>query len=452
VAGVVSAKFCPVVEGISLVKGKHDSFLGEQLRSFWRACLALYHRAITSDFIRKVAETFVTRILLIGIGLITSVIVARTLGPEGRGLYAVASAISTIGVQFGNLGLHASNTYYVAQNRKLLPALVANTLMVSFGFGGLGAALAWLVCLVQPNLAPVPGLLLVLALAGIPFGLAYLLLQNLLLGINEVRAYNKIEVITKLLTVGFLSLIIITGVVNVETVFSVGLIALVLGFTWSLWQLRKYLSCVPLPSFALLKEHVHYGIKAYLAAFFSFLVLRVDLLMIQYMLGVEQAGYYSIATSMADMLYMLPAVIGTILFPRLAVLKSQQEKWRLTKKVAWVVALLMVILAGVAVLLRKPLVQLIFGEAFVSAAAAFAWLMPGIVILSINTILMNHFASNGMPLIAVYSPGIALVFNLLLNLKLIIKFGIVGASISSVISYAVMLVFSIKYISSVREN
>jgi O-antigen/teichoic acid export membrane protein len=124
----------------------------------------------------------------------------------------------------------------------------------------------------------------------------------------------------------------------------------------------------------------------------------------------------------------------------------------LTKKVAWVVALLMVILAGVAVLLRKPLVQLIFGEAFVSAAAAFAWLMPGIVILSINTILMNHFASNGMPLIAVYSPGIALVFNILLNLKLILKFGIVGASISSIISYATMLVFSIKYISSVREN
>src|SRR3972149_6606561 len=91
--------------------------------------------------------------------LVTSVLVARILGPEGRGLYAVAMAVGAIGVQFGNLGLHASNTYYVARERSLLPALIGNTLLVSFVVGGSGSVLAWIVFSLRPELAPVPGLL-----------------------------------------------------------------------------------------------------------------------------------------------------------------------------------------------------------------------------------------------------------------------------------------------------
>jgi O-antigen/teichoic acid export membrane protein len=39
-------------------------------------------------------------------GLITSVIVAQILKPEGRGLYAVTMAITAAGVQFDNFGLN----------------------------------------------------------------------------------------------------------------------------------------------------------------------------------------------------------------------------------------------------------------------------------------------------------------------------------------------------------
>ncbi len=77
---------------------------------------------------RSIVETYATRILLIAIGFATTVIISRTLGPSGRGLFAVAAAIGAIGIQFGNLGLHASNTYYVAKDRELLPVLVGNTL------------------------------------------------------------------------------------------------------------------------------------------------------------------------------------------------------------------------------------------------------------------------------------------------------------------------------------
>ncbi len=410
------------------------------------AGLSLARRAIASDFIRKVAETFATRVVLIGIGLITSVMVARILGPEGRGLYAVATAIGAIGVQFGNLGLHASNTYYVARDRKLLPALVSNTLLVSFGFGGLGSALAWLVFFLWPSLAPVHGLILLLSLVWIPFSLAYMLLQNLLLGIYEVKAYNKIELTTKLLGVTLIALAISVSSVTIETVFSATLIAMIISFNWTLLQLKRYFIKLPWPSWQLFKENMRYGLKAYLVAFFSFLVLRVDLLMVQYLLGSEQAGFYSIAVNMTDMVTMLPVVVGTLLFARLSALSSNHEKWQFTKKLSLVVALLMVFLTTFAAFLAEPTVRLLFGEAFLPAVPAFLWLMPGIVVLCINIIYMNYFAATGMPLITLYSTAISTMLNLALNAQLIPLFGIIGASISSNISYSCMIVVSLSYI------
>ena len=67
-------------------------------------------QSIPPDLTKRVLETFSTRIFLIILSLITSVFVARTLGPEGRGLYAIALTIGMLGVQFSNLGLHSSNT------------------------------------------------------------------------------------------------------------------------------------------------------------------------------------------------------------------------------------------------------------------------------------------------------------------------------------------------------
>jgi len=102
--------------------------------------------------------------------------------------------------------------------------------------------------------------------------------------------------------------------------------------------------------------------------------------------------------------------------------------------------------AGFAALLAKPVLGLLYGKEFLPAVPAFIWLLPGIVMLSINTILMNYFAAIGMPPITVYSPMIAVIINIVLNLKLIRSLGIVGASISSVVSYGIMLIASTVYI------
>jgi O-antigen/teichoic acid export membrane protein len=407
---------------------------------------------LSPDFIRKVGETFATRIFLIGIGLATSVIVARTLGPEGRGLYAVAATVGAIGVQFGNLGLHASNTFYVARDKTLLPALVGNTLMVGCVVGGFLTVLIWMGFCIWQELAPLDGLLLILSLVWIPLGLVYLLLQNLLLGIQEVRRFNKIELVTKLFGVGVLGCLSLTGAAGVEAVFGVGLVALVISSVWALVSLEAHLNKPPRTSMALFKENICYGVKAYLAALFSFLVLRVDLLITKYILGAEQTGYYSIAVNMSEMVSILPVVVATILFPKLSALSDIKEQWYFTKRAAVATGVGMLCVLGAAGVLARLVVRGLYGESFLPSVRPFLWLLPGTFFLGIETVAVQFLNSIGFPKVVVVIWSLTCLLNIGLNIWLIPKYGINGASIVSSLSYFAVFAFIIGIIYKTKQQ
>jgi O-antigen/teichoic acid export membrane protein len=391
------------------------------------------------DFAQNVAATLGTRVLLVTIGLATAVLVARSLGPEGRGLYAVALAVAAIGVQVGNLGLHASNTWAVSRNPRLLPTLIANSLLTSLVVGGIGALVAWVVLTAWPGIVDLPASLLALGLLAIPIGLAYLLLQNLLLGTGRIREFNAIELFVRIVTVAMLVAVILAGMVSALLAVLAGVIASTIGVLACFVALQNGLGGRLRPRVELLRIHAGYGLKAYSAALFSFLVLRFDLLMVQHFLGAQDAGYYSIAVAMADLLYMLPVVIGMLLFPRLAAMADERRRWRVASRMAVLVGLVMAGIAVVAALLAGPAITFLFGKEFLPAEPAFLWLLPGIVMLSAGTVLMNYGAAIGMPPITWVAPMIGFALNVVLNVRLIPPLGIVGASLSSTAAYAVVL-------------
>jgi O-antigen/teichoic acid export membrane protein len=418
----------------------------------WRqAYRILTGRILGSEFVRQVGETFSTRILLIAVGVLTSVLVSRALGSEGRGLYAVAGVVASIGVQFGCLGLHASNTYAAARDRTLLPSLAGNSLFVGLLLGGVGACLAWVLFQLLPSLAPVHGILLAFALGAVPLGLTYLLIQNLLLGMHEVRVFNLLELGSKVGIVALLVLALLLRRVSAEWLFGATVLGIGVTCVVALILLRRRLVLPPRVVLPLLLEQGRYGLRAYLAALASFLVIRTDLLMVQYLRGSSAAGFYSIAVALADMVYMFPVVVGTILFPKLAAMPDTAGKRRLTGKVARAVGGIMIVVAGVSAVLARPAIRLLFGSEFLPAVPAFLWLLPGIVALSVHTILMNYCAAIGMPWVTVYAPFMALVVNIGLNAILIPRLGIVGASLASLVAYGLMLSVSLTYLLRQRD-
>ena len=407
-----------------------------------------------SDFGRMVAETLSTRVFLIGITLITSVVMARILGPEGRGLYAVAASIGALGVQFGNLGLHASNTYHGAKDKTLIPALLGNTFVVSFGFGGLIAVISWMIFSQWPHLAPTQHILLGLSLAYIPFGLGYMLLQNLLLGIQQIRAYNIVELINRILIIVLIGLTVSLRIVNVEAVFCTTLIASGVCVVLIVWLMRAFLTCFPMPSLEILKWNIRYGIKVYLTDFFSFVTLRMNLLIVQYMLGAENVGYYSIAISLTDMIYIFPMVIGTLLFPKLSAMDEYDKKWELTVKLTYSVAFQMTGVCLVIALFAKPLILFLYGKPFIPSISLFYLSLVSIYFLSIQGVLVKYLASCGYPSTIMWIWFSILVMSLPLNIIFISAMGLPGAMYASIVMNFILMLqiiyFSIRHHRSVE--
>jgi O-antigen/teichoic acid export membrane protein len=413
----------------------------------WQEANRQTRRALASDLVHKVVETFATRLLLIAVGLVTGVFIARTLQPEGRGLYATATVVTMIGVQFGNLGLHVWNTYTAARDRTLLAPLLANSLVVGLGLGGAGVLLALAFFSVFPTLAPVHGIPLLVALASVPISLSSMFAQNLQIGIQSTRSYNLNLLVSKVLALILLGCLLLLQVVTVNTVLLSGFVVLLLSFLWTLWQLRPHIQDRMWPSYPLLIGGIRYSFKAYIAGFFASLVLRIDLLMVKDTLGLESAGYYSIAVSMADMLYLLPGTIGLMLFPKLSGLADERTKWQFTQRIISYTALAVSLLALVSFVIAKPVIGLVYGESYLPAAAPFRILCIAMIFYGINNVVSNYLASRDFPPVAVAVWIVAAAANIGLNLWLIPGLGIVGAAISSLLCY--LGVLAVQYIYSI---
>jgi O-antigen/teichoic acid export membrane protein len=401
------------------------------------ASAQLWRIAAGTELRRNVLETYGTRVLVLVVTFATAVVIARELGPTGRGLYAVAATLGAIGAQVGNLGLHSSNIYYVAKDRALLPALIGNTLAVVL-VSALVAAFTGMAFVFWPKGSPVHGTLLLLALASVPFGLAYLLTQGLLLGVNEVRAYNNIEWVGKIFALTLICILALVHGATVELFFGATLLSVMASFVWALLRLRRVSTEPPKLSLAVFRQSLGVGVRAYTIAFFGFLLLRIDLLMVKYMLGATEAGYYSISQVLAENTMMFPVVIGLLLFPKLSALREREERLQLANKAVLVTGALMLPAVVIAALAAAPIISIAFGRNFLPAVPPFAWLMPGTYFLGIETVMVQLLNSDGFPPIIAAAWIADTIVNVAVNFWAIPRYGITGASIVSSVCYFLM--------------
>ena len=366
-------------------------------------------------------------------GLLIVVLIARELGPTRQGVFAVGFSLSLMLIHLGGLGLTTANPYFVAREPGRRPRIAANSLWLALALGLGLMAVGLALKLVAPGI--LEGLTwgqLLTALAGVPGALAALFLQSILLGEGRIVAYNAVEVAQFGLTLVALAAgfwLLDFGVTGALAVVSVSRCATALGYLAVLRQWPGRLDT------ALVRRMLAYGFRAYIAIVASFLVIRLDLLLVNGYLGSRQAGLYSVAATVADGMYVLPMVVGLNLFPRVARSGQSRETAEVFRSVA--VLYLLVCLATIPI--AGPGIRLFFGGSFAWSVSLYYWLLPGIYCLGMLTILAHHFAGRGYPTEAAVVWFVGLAVNLALNVAFLPGRGAWVASLSSSIAYAVLL-------------
>ena len=370
------------------------------------------------------------------LGLAAAVVVARHLGPSGQGLFAVAYSLSLVLASVGGLGVTSANPYFAARDPASLPRIVGNSLWLAGALGLVLVAVGAGLKLVAPSvIAGLGWAPLVATLAGLPGALAALFLQSILLGEGRMTAYNAVEVAQGALTLAAFVVAFAAFDAHITAalaVISAGRYAAVLGYLALLARHAPSLR----PDTRLVRSMLSYGFRVYVALVVSLLVIRLDLLLVNRYLGKAEAGYYSVAATLADGMFVLPMVVGLNLFPRVA----RGDPTEASASVFRSVAVLYGLVCLVTVPLAGPGIRLVFGDAFSGSVSLYYWLLPGIYCLGMLTILSQHFAGRGFPVPAMAIWFVGLAVNLAINFAFLPGRGAWVAALASSIAYALLLV------------
>jgi O-antigen/teichoic acid export membrane protein len=389
-----------------------------------------------------IGYTFGRQILGAAIQLLTVLVIARALGPEGNGQYAVSILLPTFLSTLLNLGIPAANVYFLGRGDVTMGDALRSNLRYWALLSLLGLSAGTLVVLNLSNelFRDVPAKLLIFCLAAFPPALLQSFFASLLQGLRDFPRFNAAVMVGPVSTLAFVLIALVlldSGVTGALSAFIAGqLLSLLL--TYALLRRSTQLSMknvTPSPVFSI--KAITYGWKAHLSNILAFLNFKADLFLLNFFLGPSATGVYMIAVQLVERLWMISTATSTVILPELATdYKRDSTQNALTPMLSRTVFLL-TLAAALALLLTSPLIKLLFGTDYSGAIFPLIVLLPGIVFISSVRILATDIAARGNPALNMYVSAGVLVVNVTANILLIPQLGLVGAALATTIAYII---------------
>jgi O-antigen/teichoic acid export membrane protein len=393
---------------------------------------------------RDVLLTFGGRLALTAAVIVGDVVLARTLGPEGKGAFVLVLNLSTLGALVLSLGLERSLAVFAAKSLDIARRATANAALWTLIVGGLGVvaiialygprtadhAPSGLLAPIMPDLTASQLLAGALALPGeIAFGIGLVGL----VGRQRVLAYNVLRFVRR---AGFVALVVaiaLIGRLDLELVLVLNLVALVvtvLGIGWAMARAGMVGSKL---SPSLLGEQLSFGGRTVIGTLAERLHYRANTFLLNAFIGVGATGVFSVALGLAETLWYLPASFGLVLFSR--AVQGGTEGARIASAMTRTMLAVMVVVAIPLWLVAPLAVELVYGAPFREAGVALQIMLPGVLAYSVVAVLSNPIIAWGAPgrLTAVLVIG--LLANLAANFVLIPQLGMNGAALASSMSY-----------------
>jgi O-antigen/teichoic acid export membrane protein len=393
-------------------------------------------------FIKSSGMTLAFKLISITCGLGISILIGRVLGPDGRGVYGLALTIIVLSTNFGLFGLAGANAFLVGGDKGRSRAVGVQSLLTGFVGAAIAASAILLIDYFNPSLFT--GLdknLLIATLALIPLFLWGTLFSYAYLGQGRIAAFNLFESIDKLLIllVGVICLMIFhTDLQTLLVCIAITMAALVAVYVLLYFRQSPV---GQIGDLTLLWPAICYGIRSYVATVITYAVMRSGIFFVNYYLGASEAGLFSTAQQISELLVIVPSVIGTVLFSRI----TRGEGSALTAKTVRTAAVVLLPVFGAMALARDLIFVTLFGPEFAASSTVFLIFLPGAYLLGLEVIMAADIAGRGYPWPAALAWIPILILNVIGYHVLIPHYGINGAALSTTFSFFVLSAFILVY-------
>lgn len=364
---------------------------------------------------------------------VSVLIVARSLGPSGRGAMAFITVTALVVARVMKVGISQATTVFAAQRHEHRPVLLSNLITYSIASSFAGAALVCGVLLAASGIRPASigptelGILLAGCVGGSLWD------ESFLLGCGRMRALSvRIAMGGWIHAVAMGATALIFGLQVPTAAAAWATAQTTIGLLFQGGPLRQF--GLVRPSFSLLREMLSFGSRAWVGTLSSLLNARFDQILMAFIATQAALGIYAVAVNASEILLYVPAAIAAAMLPAISSENRGLDSERTLRilRAATLISLIAVIAAAAVAPLLIPVV---FGEPFRPSVIPFLWLLPGAIGYSAMSVTNAALLAAGSPGRSSIGPLVSLVASIVLDVALIPPFGASGAAAAATAAF-----------------
>jgi len=395
----------------------------------------------SKGFLFNVNLVFAGTVLNAAVSFTIAVLLARALGPEGRGVTSLYQSAVNVGFMVLSLGSGAAAVYFVAR-RDLTPR---QSLEVGFSLtvvaavvSALGVLIAYLLFDDRLAGAGVPYWLAALA---VPAAVQFRSVEAVLQAQGRFAAFNAMGLSLGLTALTGLAAIELTSGLTVSRAVVVWSFAFVpptlLGYVLAGVQAWPRRPAGP----RLLRQVASFGMQGQVSNIVQLLNYRLDSYLVLILVGATGVGLYSIGVQLSEGLWFIANSVSLVL---LTSLTASDEAYgaRATPLVCRGTLLISTLVAVAAGAVAPFIIPAVFGEAYRGAVMPFVLLLPGAVALAGTKVLASYVFSRGKPLVNGAIALAALAVAVSVDLVLIPVWEVEGAAVGATLGYVISLMLT----------
>lgn len=385
---------------------------------------------------------FFGQIFSLLISFFVGVWLARYLGPENFGVLSYALAFAGLFAFFADFGIGGILNRELVKFPEKRDELLGTGFFIKL-FGGFTAfsIVAFITLIIKATL--ITKILIVL------FAFSFILQAINVINIffySKVDSKKNVRVVIVATTISsFLKIFTIVmgqGVLWIMFIYVLDSVWQAIGFMLTYrryglkigdWKFNKSLA----------REIIRDSLPLMFASVAGFIYLRIDQVMVGKLMGIREVGFYAVAVRLVEVWYFLPAIICGSLFP--AIINAKKTNEVIYHKRLKALYLLMV---GISIAIAIPttilapwITSTFFGQEYMQSTIILQIYVWSSIGLFLGTAITQYFLSENKTMATFYFNFLSMLANVILNLILIPRIGLIGAAVATLISYSVAPIF-----------
>ncbi len=371
--------------------------------------------------------------------LAASVLLARALGADGKGVFTfvmtvTATAASVLGLRWDRPAGH-----FLARDVTALPTILTSIALVTAiaaGITGVGLAACpeHLVMIVLRGVDPSSAAVLTWLVGA---QCLYLGTAALFAGLRKFTYRSRFLLSFHFLQAAVTGALFVFGVDDVSLYLKwYAITGWGVGLAWLLvFAFVQRVS--PRWDWRLIKRMATFGSVSYFSLLLDLVTVRLDVILLNFLASASAVGVYSVAVAIGARLATIPQIVAYVVYHRTSA--RELGPGATTAQILRVATVVVVCGGLLAVAAGTVLVVPVFGPDFAKAVPALWVMIPAMSIWGLFKLLASDIEGRGRP-------GIVALISLAANATIVIldvgwipRYGIVGAAWASLIAYGVAL-------------